>query len=77
MKNSRFSLITLQLQKFYDRFLHMNTIKADNHGHFLGMKVKTWNSESFSLQIINNIIIVSLCTKIPGGCSIEVFYKQL
>ena len=31
-------------------------VRADNRGRFLGMKVKTWNSESFSPQIISNTV---------------------
>ena len=37
-----------------------NLAKAGNHKHFLGMKVKTWTSKSFSLRIISNVWYLTL-----------------
>ena len=52
--------------KVFGEFLHVNTMKACTAGNhkkvFLGMKVKTWNSKTFSLRIISIGIWYSLPT---------------
>ena len=44
------------LLKHFGKFLHLNTMKAHKAGNcesLLGMKVKTWNKETFSPWIIS------------------------
>ena len=51
----------ITLQKFFSD-LYVNAMKAGNHKSFLGMKVKTWNSETFTANNKQYILYLYICS---------------